>query len=119
MTDIDLPFSCIFSYTDHWTVFLSGEIDVTARPELLSVAETLAARGGDVDFDVSGVRFMDVSGWTALRAATSVARSLGCSARIVNPSPSVRHLTDVLTRSRTGRTPIRRPVAVTPASRAA
>jgi anti-anti-sigma factor len=101
MTKFDAAFSTSITHTDRWIVALSGEIDAAARAELLSLVATLATRRGDIDFDLSGVRFIDTAGWACVRAASNAATTSGKSARIVNPSPTVRHLTDVMARSHT------------------
>jgi anti-anti-sigma regulatory factor len=56
----------------------------------------LCTDGDPIDFDLSGVRFMDKSGWAATGAAADVVRRAGVDARVVNPSPAVRRLTELL-----------------------
>jgi anti-anti-sigma factor len=114
MTKIDSPFSTIVTHADRWIVALSGEVDAASRSELLSLVELLSKRMGDVDFDLSRVRFIDTAGWASVRAASDAAKASGKSARIVNPSPSVRHLTDVIARSHSPRSAMTRPVPVDP-----
>lgn len=99
MTKIEPPFLTVVARTDRWTVSVCGEIDAASRPELLSLAETLSEWGGDVDFDLRGVVFIDTAGWASVRAAADAAKASGRRARIINPSPTVRHLTDVIARS--------------------
>ena len=111
MTKIDLPFSTTIKRTDRWIVSLSGEIDAASRSELLSLVELLSERSGGIDFDLSGVRFIDTAGWASVRAASRAAEASGTSARITNPSPTVRHLTDAIARTRQTRGYRRRPSA--------
>ncbi len=112
MTQIELPFSTIVTRTDRWIIALSGEIDAASRAELLSLVALLSQRKGDIDLDLSGVRFIDTAGWASVQAAAGAAEASGSAARIINPSPSVRHLTDVMRRSRASRTAPRRRVPV-------
>jgi anti-anti-sigma regulatory factor len=93
------PLSTTLRRTDRWIVALSGEVDAASRPELISLAESLSKFEGDIDFDLSGVRFIDSAGWAGVQAASGAARTAGRSARIINPSPPVRHLTDAIARS--------------------
>jgi anti-anti-sigma regulatory factor len=88
---------------DRWVVYLSGDVDLSARPQLQSIGEVLAWQEGRVDFDLTGVDFIDTSGWAGVQEA---ARTAG--GRILNPSAPVRHLTDVM--ARTG-IPKRRPLS--------
>lgn len=86
--------SVTIGYTDRWVIRLAGEIDVSTRSDLASVVETLWMCDEDVDIDLRGVTFIDSSGWMAVRSAAASLNSLTRTARIVNPSPSVRHLTE-------------------------
>jgi anti-anti-sigma factor len=114
MTKLGSVFSSIITRTDHWIVSLSGAIDAAAHSELLSLAEMLSKRGGDIDFDLSGVRFIDTAGWAGVVAALDAAKAFGISARVVNPSSSVRYLTDLVARSHGPRGAPSRPVPVGP-----
>lgn len=96
MTQVDPTSSTLVTRTDRWIVSLSGEIDAASRPELLSLAELLSKRTGDIDFDLSAVRFIDAAGWAGVLAASVAAKASGRSARIINPSPAVRRLTDAI-----------------------
>jgi anti-anti-sigma regulatory factor len=75
---------------------VAGEVDASAHHHLQLIAEVLACREGAVDFDLGNVTFMDSSGWAAVQAAAYRAQ-----ARIVNPSAEVRHVTDLISRTRT------------------
>lgn len=114
MTKLESAFSSVITRTDRWIVSLSGEIDAAAHSELLSLAEMLSKVGGGIDFDLSGVRFIDTAGWASVRAASDAAKASGNSARVVNPSSSVRHLTDLLAGSHVPRRVPSRPVPVGP-----
>ena len=114
MTKFESAFSSIITRTDRWIVSLSGEIDAAAQSELLSLAEMLSKLGGGIDFDLSGVRFIDTAGWANVLAVSDAAKTSGNSARVVNPSSSVRHLTDLLARSHGPRSTPSRPVPVGP-----
>jgi anti-anti-sigma factor len=121
VTKIESPLSTTLRRTDRWIVSLSGEIDAASRAELISLAEALSKFEGDIDFDLRGVRFIDSAGWAGVQAAAGAARTAGRSARIINPSPPVRHLTDAIARSharpRRPRRPERRGATVNVASR--
>lgn len=106
MTKFESTFSSVITRTDRWIVSLSGEIDAAARSELLSLAALLSEFGGGVDFDLGGVSFIDTAGWASVRAASEVAQASGGSARIINPSSTVRHVTDVVARSHARRRPV-------------
>lgn len=81
---------------ERWVVYLSGELDLASRRQLLSMAEILACRDGKVDFDLSGLGFIDSSGWTAVQDAARTARG-----RIVNPSAPVKRVTELMARTGT------------------
>jgi anti-anti-sigma regulatory factor len=74
----------------------AGGIDATANSRLCLVAEFLNSHDDPVDFDLAGVTFMDKAGWAAICSASGMARRAGVNARVVNPSPSVMRLTDLL-----------------------
>ena len=97
MTMTQSTFSTRISFTDRWVVDISGELDAGSKDSLLCVTRGLRAQGDDaVDFDLAGVTFIDNGGWSALcRAAVSL-RVAGVAARIINPSPAVRRLTEVI-----------------------
>jgi anti-anti-sigma regulatory factor len=96
-----------------WSVTLSGERDAAAGPELGGLAEMMSASGADVDFDLGGITFVDPAGWRAVHRAARVVEASGRSARILNPSQPVRHLTDLIAARR------RPTVAASPAFRSA
>lgn len=100
MTTIQSPLSITIKHTDRWVVHLSGELDAAGAPELRSLARALEICRDNVDFDVSHVTFMDGRGWAGVRAAARAVEASGCTARIVNPSPAVKRLTDAVARSR-------------------
>jgi anti-anti-sigma factor len=83
-------------HTDRCVVRVAGELDVSSYPQLRLIAEVLACQEGAIDFDLGGVTFIDSSGWAAVQEAARTARG-----RIVNPSPRVRQLTDLMARTRT------------------
>lgn len=89
-------FSTTITYTDHWVVRLAGEIDVSSRSGLTSLVEMLSTCEEDVDLDLRGVTFIDSAGWASVRRAAASLNSFSRTARIVNPSPSVRHLTEAV-----------------------
>jgi anti-anti-sigma factor len=94
-------FSMRISYTDRWTVSVSGEVDISSSQRLNALAQALQnASIADVDFDLSGVTFVDGGGWSAICATVSALRSQGLRARIVNPSPVVRRFTSLLSQLR-------------------
>ena len=69
MTNIESPLSSTLRRTDRWIVSLSGEVDAASRAELISLAESLSKFEGDIDFDLSEVRFIDSAGWAGVQAA--------------------------------------------------
>lgn len=77
-------------------ISLSGEVDWRVKRELCSLANLLSTFGEPVDFDLSRVSFVDRAGWAAVCAAAESVRASGVAARIVNPSPEVKRLTDLL-----------------------
>lgn len=83
-------------HDDWWRIFLSGEVDWSAKRELCSLANLLSTFGEPVDFDLSRVSFVDRAGWAAIFSATEIVRASGVVARIVNPSTEVKRLTDLL-----------------------
>lgn len=95
----EAPLQLKVAHTQHWRVTISGEVDASAKAELCSLAELLCTRGDSVDFDLSGVTFVDRGGWGAVCAAQDLARSGGLAARVVSPSPAVRRLTELLRNS--------------------
>ncbi|HEX4862749.1 MAG TPA: STAS domain-containing protein [Acidimicrobiales bacterium] len=83
------------AHDDKWRVSISGEVDWSSKRELCSLADLLSTFGAPVDFDLSQVSFMDRAGWAAVCAAAEIVRGTGARARIVNPSPEVKRLTDL------------------------
>ena len=114
MIKIGPSFSAIITRTDRWIVSLSGEIDAAARSELLSLAELLSKLGGSIDFDLTEVSFIDAAGWASVRAGSDAASASGSSTRIINPSPTVSHPTDVIARSHARRGASQRPTDDSP-----
>jgi anti-anti-sigma regulatory factor len=99
MYDSEPTLSALISYNERWRVALWGEVDRSARDRLLSLATALATSGNDpVDFDLSGVTFIDRAGWLAVSTAAAMLQAAGAAARIINPSPAVRRLTDLMSR---------------------
>lgn len=84
------------AHDDWWRISLSGEVDWSAKRELCSLAKLVSTFGEPVDFDLSRVGFVDRAGWAAVCAAAEIVRASGGAARIVNPSPEVKRLTDLL-----------------------
>jgi anti-anti-sigma factor len=97
MAMTESTFSTSISFTDRWVVALGGELDAGSKDSLLSLARSLSAQGDDaVDFDLAGVTFIDNGGWSAVCRAAVTLRVGGAASRIVNPSPVVRRLTDLI-----------------------
>jgi anti-anti-sigma factor len=99
-----------------WRVSLRGEVDASAASQLCLVADLLSADGDPVDFDLSGVSFMDRSGWASICAASDTAQRAGVDVRVLNPSRAVTNLTELLmaahpSRGRQGQVPPLAPVA--------
>jgi anti-anti-sigma factor len=92
-------FQMTVSRKDVWTVSLAGELDASAGVALRSFASLLATSPSRVDFDLSGVQFIDTAGWASVCAARAALEAAGVKGRIVSPSRSVRHLTDVMART--------------------
>jgi ABC-type transporter Mla MlaB component len=95
---IKSPLRISVVHGDRWVVYLSGDIDLSARPQLQSIAEVLAFQEGDVDFDLAGVAFIDTAGWAAVQEAARATPG-----RLLNPSAPVRHLTATMARTRTSK----------------
>lgn len=84
------------AHDDWWRISLSGEVDWSAKRELCSLANLLSTFGEPVDFDLGRVSFVDRAGWAAVCRAAEIVKASGVVARIVNPSPEVKRLTDLL-----------------------
>jgi anti-anti-sigma regulatory factor len=84
------------AHFDCWRISFSGEVDWSAKRELCSLANLVSTFGEPVDFDLSRVSFVDRAGWAAVCRAAEIVRATGVVARIVNPSPEVKRLTDLL-----------------------
>lgn len=71
---------------------LSGEIDLTSKPELQAAADEALALDAPIDVDVRNVRFMDSSGVAAL---AGMVRRSRYRLRIIQPPELMRFLLDV------------------------
>lgn len=79
-----------------WTVLVQGELDISTRRHLAEVAEILAGLGKPVEFDLSGVTFIDPSGWGGVTQAIDALERAGVAARVVHPSEPVKRLRSLL-----------------------
>lgn len=79
------------------TVVLDGEIDIATAPAIRRLLMA-AISGGDVDLavDISDVTFIGAAGIGVLVAAANRAREAGGSLSLLEPSPQVQRLLDVL-----------------------
>jgi anti-sigma B factor antagonist len=84
------------SQTDGSSVItIEGEIDSHSVGELHAVFEGLRVDSNRVVIDMSGVRFMDSSGVSALIYHTLQLETLGGSLHIVNPSRPVHRVLEI------------------------
>ena len=74
-----------------------GELDISTKGHLAEVAGILAGLERGVDFDLSGVSFIDPSGWDGVAEALGLLKRAGLPARVVRPSASVLRLQALLT----------------------
>ena len=70
-------------------VRLIGELDLAGTPLLESV---LAGLDGNVEFDCSGLDFIDAAGLRAFQKAHEGCAARGCTLVLVDPSPAVDRL---------------------------
>ncbi len=100
--DISTGFAMEVCWSAGWIVYLSGELDRAAGPELDLVASALGAAGvAALDFDLSGIRFVDMAGWRCLTAAVSTIEAGGAVVRLRKAHPSVRRFMESLDRAGT------------------
>lgn len=73
------------------TVFVEGHLDVASGRRLRDrVDDLLVTRPASVTIDVSGVTFVDSSGFAALLSARhAVMTEAGIALRLANPSPAL------------------------------
>ena len=83
---------------DRWIVAIQGELDMSTRADMASLSDILSGLGMDVDLDMSGVRFIDSSGWDAVSELTARLQRAGIATRIVDPSEPVRRVRALLDR---------------------
>lgn len=87
------------THADCWAVMIHGELDITTKGHLAEVAAILAPLGKGVHLDLSGVTFIDPSGWDGVTAAVESLNRAGVPARVVHPSEQVRRLQALLAES--------------------
>ncbi|MDE3205765.1 MAG: STAS domain-containing protein [Acidobacteriota bacterium] len=81
---------------DRWIVMVQGELDASSRRHMADLAAILAGPGRDVELDLSGVTFVDSSGWAAVEAAVEALEAGGVAARVGRMSEPVRRVRAVL-----------------------
>jgi anti-sigma B factor antagonist len=78
------------------TVFLVGEFDLSGAAQFwAAVSEALATRPPSVTVEARGLRFIDLSGLTALIRARHAAHEAGVPFRVSEPSPPLRRIAAV------------------------
>jgi anti-sigma B factor antagonist len=76
---------------------MTGELDyTTAEDASAEVAKTLAEGVDVLEFDLSGLKFIDSSGMAVVMNAYSEAEERGTAFRIVALTPYLRHLIEVV-----------------------
>jgi len=76
---------------------IRGDIDLLTTPELQQVLFATVDGGHPrIVVDIGGVDFCDCRGFEVLAAATRRAQEAGCQLTIINPTPIVRRLFDLL-----------------------
>jgi anti-anti-sigma factor len=74
-------------------ILVSGELDTASGADLLAAAADAVADGPDVvDFDLSGVSFVDTAGWRSVHEARQLIVDAGGTPRIAALSPAVEQL---------------------------
>jgi anti-sigma B factor antagonist len=80
---------------EHAVIAVTGELDISTRDMLIgAVQAALGAGATSVEIDLSGLRFCDSSGLTALVAAYRIAEADNCRAYVGGASAPVRYLLD-------------------------
>src|SRR5262245_10260112 len=74
-------------------VRVTGELDLAGAPRLEAV---LAGLDGDVEIDCSGLDFIDAAGLRVFRSAHDACAARGCSLVLVDPSPAVARLVQIV-----------------------
>jgi anti-anti-sigma factor len=85
----EIPFMACVDGRRPAVVRLIGELDLAGAPRLESV---LAGLDGDLEFDCSGLDFIDAAGVRALQKAREGCATRGCTLVLVDPSPAVDRL---------------------------
>jgi anti-anti-sigma factor len=85
----EIPFMAWVDGRRPTVVRLTGELDLAGAPRLESV---LAGMDGDVEFDCSGLDFIDAAGLRAFQKAREGCAARGCKLVLVDPSPAVDRL---------------------------
>src|SRR5262245_10724716 len=85
----DIPFRASVDGRRPAVVRLIGELDLAGAPRLESV---LAGLDGDVEFDCSGLDFIDAAGLRAFERARDGCAARGCKLVLVDPSPALDRL---------------------------
>lgn len=75
---------------------VQGELDASSRRHMADLAAILAGPGRVVELDLSGVTFVDSSGWAAVDAAVEALQANGVAARVGRMSEPVRRVRAVL-----------------------
>lgn len=90
-----------FSVTAHrdgldTVVRVSGELDLAAAPHLADVLRHPRSQGGRLEVDVSELWFCDCAGLSVLLDAAQHRRAQGGQLHLLNPTPSVRRLIELI-----------------------
>jgi anti-anti-sigma factor len=97
-------------HTTCWVVEASGEIDLSAAPQLTSLVRLLEVMDGDVDVDLSEVTFMDSAGWDAMRAMLTTLRGEGRRVSVLRVSEAVARVDRLMSTIPTAQVTAGRPV---------
>jgi len=89
----EIPFRAVVAGQRPVVLRLIGELDLASADQLESV---LAGLDGDVEFDCSGLDFIDASGLRVFQKAREMCAARGCQLVLVDPSPAVDRLLKIV-----------------------
>jgi anti-sigma B factor antagonist len=80
---------------EHTTVALTGELDVSAAPEVTSSLEGLTAGAKAIVLDIDSVSFIDSAGLRCILVCEELCRDAGVALRLTRGSERVRRVFQV------------------------
>lgn len=89
----DIAFTACVDGRRPAVVRLIGELDMAGAPRLEAALEGL---DGDVEFDCSGLEFIDAAGLRAFQKAQEGCAARGCKLVLLDPSPAVDRLLEMV-----------------------